>query len=249
VDHGLHTPELTRTSKLVSSLTGYGVQKNKAVVGAERLRARVRHPPARRAGRPADLRDHEVRGGRRRRVADRARQALRPARVLRQAVDDARLRARRRRSPVRLRPVQGARGPQGEVSSEDVRAIVIAETHEAADDYELVSLRVGDHAGRHPSRRRRRRRRQIRRREAGDVVTAEETGDGMVDAACGAIRRAVGRDEVRLVSFQVSAVTGGNRRPRRGHRHRRGRGRRSASRGAACPPTSSRRARRPTSTP
>jgi 2-isopropylmalate synthase len=40
-------------------------------------------------------------------------------------------------------------------------------------------------------------------------VTAEETGDGMVDAACGAIRRAVGRDEVTLVSFQVSAVTGG----------------------------------------
>jgi 2-isopropylmalate synthase len=46
-------------------------------------------------------------------------------------------------------------------------------------------------------------------KQAGDVVTAEETGDGMVDAACGAIRRAVGRDGVSLVSFQVSAVTGG----------------------------------------
>jgi 2-isopropylmalate synthase len=41
------------------------------------------------------------------------------------------------------------------------------------------------------------------------VVSAEAHGDGMVDAACGAIRRAVGRDEVTLVSFQVSAVTGG----------------------------------------
>ena len=41
------------------------------------------------------------------------------------------------------------------------------------------------------------------------MVTATETGNGMVDAACGAIRHAVGRDEVALVSFQVTAVSQG----------------------------------------
>ena len=38
--------------------TGYSVQPNKAVVGLERVRARERHPPARRARQPRDLRDH-----------------------------------------------------------------------------------------------------------------------------------------------------------------------------------------------
>ena len=37
-------------------------------------------------------------------------------------------------------------------------------------------------------------------------MTSEATGDGMVDAACDAIRTVMGRDEVRLTSFQVSAV-------------------------------------------
>ena len=45
--------------------------------------------------------------------------------------------------------------------------------------------------------------------EPGSVVTATASGDGMVDAARGAIRHAVGRDEVSLVSFQVTAVSGG----------------------------------------
>ena len=34
VRHGLNLKEVTRTSRLVSSLTGYSVQPNKAVVGA-----------------------------------------------------------------------------------------------------------------------------------------------------------------------------------------------------------------------
>jgi 2-isopropylmalate synthase len=104
---------------------------------------------------------------------------------------------------------------KGEVSSEDVRALVIAETHVTADDdYELVSLEVSSRTDEAP-------RATVAvklvddgaasdlAKQVGDVVTADATGDGMVDAACTAIRTAVGRDEVRLVSFQVSAVTGG----------------------------------------
>ena len=47
---------------------------------------------------------------------------------------------------------------------------------------------------------------EVRIGSTGEVVTSEATGDGMVDAACDAIRTAMGRDEVRLTSFQVSAV-------------------------------------------
>jgi 2-isopropylmalate synthase len=103
---------------------------------------------------------------------------------------------------------------KGLVSSEDVQAIVISETHvKADDDYELVSLTVtGGTTPRRPRPSRSGSSAEVAAelgRDAGAVVAAEDTGDGMVDAACGAIRRAVGRDEVALVSFQVSAVTGG----------------------------------------
>ena len=78
----------------------------------ERVRARGRHPPARRARGPRDLRDHgRGRGGPGGR-ADRAGQALRPARVRRLAGEDGPAPAGRRAEPG-VRPVQGAGRPQG----------------------------------------------------------------------------------------------------------------------------------------
>ena len=55
VRHGLNLKEVTRTSRLVSSLTGYSVQPNKAVVGASAFAHGKRDPPARRAGQPRHL--------------------------------------------------------------------------------------------------------------------------------------------------------------------------------------------------
>ena len=84
-DVGLHTgvvtTELARTSRMVSRLTGYVVQPNKAIVGAQRVRARVRHPPGRRPEGAHDLRDHgrDDRGPRRQ--LDRPGQALRAPRA------------------------------------------------------------------------------------------------------------------------------------------------------------------------
>ena len=58
VQHDLNIKEIVRTSRLVAMTTGYSVQPNKAVVGLERVRARERDPPARRAQQPRHLRDH-----------------------------------------------------------------------------------------------------------------------------------------------------------------------------------------------
>ena len=58
LDTSLNTREIARTSRLVSRLTGYAVQPNKAIVGTQRLRARVGHPPGRRPEGAHDLRDH-----------------------------------------------------------------------------------------------------------------------------------------------------------------------------------------------
>jgi 2-isopropylmalate synthase len=104
---------------------------------------------------------------------------------------------------------------KGIVNSEDVAAIVIAETHvTAADDYALVALEVTGGSGSEP-------RATVKvelvsaeaaaalGRAPGEVVEATAAGDGMVDASCRAVRAAVGRDGVTLVSFQVTAVSGG----------------------------------------
>ena len=79
---------------------------------AQRVRARVRHPPARRARGPRDLRDHRRVDRRPGSRADRAGQALGPARVRRLAGEDGPARAGRRAEPG-VHPVQGAGRPQG----------------------------------------------------------------------------------------------------------------------------------------
>ncbi len=48
-DTDIKTREITRTSRLVSSITGINVQPNKAIVGANAFAHSQRHPPGRRA--------------------------------------------------------------------------------------------------------------------------------------------------------------------------------------------------------
>ncbi len=214
LDHGVYTPELTRTSKLVSSLTGYGVQKNKAVVGenafahesgihqhgvlADRLTYEImKSEDVGADGSQIVLGKHSGKHAFRKAVAD-----------LGFELDDPEIAS----AFVRFKEVADRKGLVG---SEDLSAIIISETHvKADDDYDFVGLRVSGGSDESPTA-------AVRIRvsdtdaardlgvEPGDVVTAEAGGDGMVDAACGAIREALGRTEVSLVSFQVAAVTGG----------------------------------------
>jgi 2-isopropylmalate synthase len=201
VDHGLYTPELTRTSKMVSSLTGYGVQKNKAVVGAN---AFAHESGIHQHGVLQDrltyeiMKSEEVGANGSQIVLGKhsGRHAFRQAvDELGFTLDDAEVQS----AFVRFKALADRKGIIG---PEDLRAIIIDETHEVADDaWEFVSVttRGGTNVEPHAAV-------EIRRRDSGDVLTAESTGDGMVDAACGAIRSAVGRGDVRLTSFHVSAV-------------------------------------------
>ncbi len=203
IDHGLDTRELTRTSRLVSSLTGYTVQKNKAVVGenafahesgihqhgvlADRLTYEImRSEDVGAAGSQIVLGKHSGRHAFFNAVAE-----------LGYELDDAEGQA------------AFARFRKGLVSSEDLAAILASTgPTEAPDDDALVGIEVTSGSDRTPTA-------TIRLRlhaGPGDgprEVEVTETGDGMVDAACRAIRRGLGREDVRLVSYQVGAVTGG----------------------------------------
>ena len=77
----IDTTKIYPASRMVSTLTGLAVQRNKAIVGAERLRPRVRHPPGRHAEVPRDLRDHGPGHRRHPQELAGAGQALRPPRV------------------------------------------------------------------------------------------------------------------------------------------------------------------------
>ena len=214
VDHGLNTPELTRTSRLVSTLTGYNVQKNKAVVGAN---AFAHESGIHQHGVLADRLTYEIM--RSEDVGADGSQIVLGKHSGRhaffKAVEDLGFELDAAEKQSVFARFKDLADKKGLVSSEDVQAIVISQTHvRANDDYELVSLRVTGGTDTEPSASV-----EVRLVDAdvaaeqgrarGAVVAAESTGDGMVDAACGAIRRAVGRDGVTLVSFQVTAVSEG----------------------------------------
>ena len=112
---GLHTTavttEIARTSRLVSRLTGYVVQPNKAIVGRNAFAHESGHPPGRRHQGAHDLRDHGRDDRRPRRELARPRQALRPRRAEADA-RRARLHRRRRRAQHRVQALQGDRGQE-----------------------------------------------------------------------------------------------------------------------------------------
>jgi 2-isopropylmalate synthase len=214
LDHGVYTPELTRTSRLVSSLTGYGVQKNKAVVGEN---AFAHESGIHQHGVLADRLTYEIMKsedvG-----ADGSQIVLGKhsgKHAFKKAIDDLGFELEPEEVAAAFTRFKEVADRKGLVGSDDLSAIVISETHvKADDDYHFVSLTVSGGTESDPTATVRIRIDDVEAArgldvEVGGIVTAEASGDGMVDAACGAIRRAVGRDEVTLVSFQVSAVTGG----------------------------------------
>ena len=95
VQHGLNIKEIIRTSRLVSHDDRLQRAAEQGGGRRERVRARERHPPARRAQQPRDLRDHGPARDRAGGQPARARQAQRAPRVRRRA-REARAHARRR---------------------------------------------------------------------------------------------------------------------------------------------------------
>ena len=99
-------------SQLLTEIIGVGVQPNKAIVGAQRVRARGRHPPGRLPQGAHDVRDHRSEDGRRAREQAGARQAQRPARAARRAARSWASTLDKRAARRALHPVLGAGRPQ-----------------------------------------------------------------------------------------------------------------------------------------
>ena len=90
-----------------------------------------------------------------------------------------------------------------QMTDQDVAAIV-GEDLRGAEEGLLVleSLQVGGGTHLSPSA-------TVRLRRGDEIIEESAFGDGMIDAACGAIQRAAGV-EARLITFNVFSVTGGS---------------------------------------
>ena len=202
VTHGLNTKEITRTSRLVSMTTGYSVQPNKAVVGSSAF------------AHESGIHQHGVLSNRATyEIMDPVAIGLEGNRIVlgkhsgRHAFADALAkigieldqehldRAFARFKDLADRKIQ--------LTDQDLEAIVSEELGAADGDLlVLESLQMGGGTHLSPTA-------SVRLRRGEETIEESAMGDGMIDAACGAIQRAAGV-EATLITFNVSSVTGGS---------------------------------------
>jgi 2-isopropylmalate synthase len=199
-DSNVNTREIARTSRLVSLLTGYPVQPNKAVVGANAF------------AHEAGIHQHGVMVERTTyEIMDPKDVGLEGSRIVlgkhsgRHAFNKALQDLGFNLSPT---DVAGAferfkslADRKIRITDVDLEAIVADEIGSEADEYELVSIQVAGGTHMSPTA-------TVRLICEGELIDESAIGDGMIDAACGAIQRATAVD-ARLESFNVSSVTGG----------------------------------------
>ncbi len=201
VHHGLNLREVARTSRLVSSLTGYAVQPNKAVVGSSAF------------AHESGIHQHGVLMNRATyEIMDPLEIGLEATRLVlgkhsgRHAFADALAKMGYRleredldRAFARFKELADRKI---QLTDQDLEAMVSEEMGASERDVmvlESLQLAGGTHLS--PTA-------TVRLRRGEEVTEESALGDGMIDAACGAIQRAAGV-EARLVSFNVSAVTPG----------------------------------------
>ncbi|MGQ0744217.1 MAG: 2-isopropylmalate synthase [Acidimicrobiales bacterium] len=197
----VNTSELARTSRLVSRLTGYPVQYNKAVVGRN---AFAHESGIHQHGVLADRITYEIIDAAS--VGQVGSQIVLGKHSGRHAFADTLTRMGLRVSPDVLSTAfarfKELADRKVEITDADLEAIVAEELGTRLESaFSLVSLEVTGGTVGVP-------RARVVVDSEGTKTDAESEGDGMIDAACRALRKATGVDGA-LTGFNVSAVTGG----------------------------------------
>ncbi|MCL4433376.1 MAG: 2-isopropylmalate synthase [Actinobacteria bacterium] len=198
---GIHTEELARTSRLVSRLTGYPVQYNKAVVG--------RNAFAHEAG----IHQHGVLSDRRTyEIIDAATVGLQGSQIVlgkhsgrhafTASLEKMGIHAHGDVLDQAFRRFKDLADRKVEITEADLEAIVAEEIGMGVvEGYVLESLEVS--GGTEEAARA-----KVALSRVGSRVNATAEGNGMIDAACKAIGLATSTD-AELAGFNVSSVTGG----------------------------------------
>jgi 2-isopropylmalate synthase len=197
----INTREIARTSRLVSRLTGYAVQPNKAIVGRNAFahEAGIHQDGVLKERTTYEIMDATTIGLETNSIVlgkHSGRHALRKAlEELGFAVDGPALNSAFRR-------FKELADKKKKVTALDLEAIVSDEMKQAPAAFEIESFEVEASNVRAPLAK------VTVRMPDGTLGSGSFTGDGPVDAFFSAINAAIGRD-ARLKEFHVSAVTGG----------------------------------------
>jgi 2-isopropylmalate synthase len=201
IEVGVKTEELARTSRLVSRLTGYPIQYNKAVVGRN---AFAHESGIHQHGVLADRSTYEIIDASS--VGQVGSQIVLGKHSGRHAFSDTLAKMGIHVSGDMLNAAftrfKELADRKVELTDADLEAIVAEEMGERLEDtFSLESLEVSGGTVGVP-------RATVVVLRNGEKLEATGEGDGMIDAACKAIKAATGVDGT-LTGFNVSAVTGG----------------------------------------
>jgi 2-isopropylmalate synthase len=199
LDTSLDTRELARTSRLVSRLTGYAVQPNKAIVGRN---AFAHESGIHQDGVLKERTTYEIMDARTVGLETNAivlgKHSGRHA--LRQALEELGYKVSGQALNTAFKRFKEIADKKKHVTAMDLEALVTDEIREQAEAYNLASFEVHDASDKPPLARV-----EVTTPE-GATVSGEGSGDGAVDALLQAINAATGKRAV-LKEYNVSAVT------------------------------------------
>lgn len=196
----IRTEEISRTSRLISNLTGYQVQPNKAIVGRN---AFAHSSGIHQDGILKERSTFEIIDPRRVGINESmlvlgktsGRHAFRKhIESLGYKLDDEELEG----AFLRFKDLADKKA---EITDIDIEAILADEVRTASDIFTLEHIRVCSGTDTTPTA-------TVRLRRNGEVIEKTSTGDGQVDAACKAIQGATGT-KGKLISYNVNSITEG----------------------------------------
>ena len=197
---GVNSREIARTSRLVSMLTGYPVPPNKAIVGANAF------------AHEAGIHQHGVMVERTTyEIMDPLEIGLEGSKIVLgkhsgrhafiKALEELGFSLDKEAIEKAFGRFKALADRKIRITDVDLEAIVVDEIASDTDEFELISIQVAGGTHLSPTA-------TVRLQHGDAVIDESAIGDGMIDAACGAIQRATGI-EARLEVFNVSSVTGG----------------------------------------
>ena len=198
---GVATREIARTSRLISRLTGYPVQPNKAIVGRNAFahESGIHQDGVLKERTTYEIMDATTVGLEANSIV-LGKHSGRHA--LRQALEELGFQVEGGALNTAFKRFKELADKKKAVTALDLEAIVSDEMRQAPSSYALESFEVEASSGRAPHAR-------VRiKLPGGEVGEGSFTGDGPVDAFFSAINAATGR-EAKLKEYHVSAVTGG----------------------------------------
>lgn len=199
-DTNIKLEEITKTSRLVSSLTGYNVQRNKAIVGANAF-----------AHSSGIHQDGVIKERTTYEIIDPKKIGLTESQII-LGKTSGRHAFKNKLSELGYEPdekeferafsdFKELADKKEHISDEDLEAIMAEQVRTSEEIYKLQKWFVKSGTEQEPLS-------KVVITKNGDEIETEASGDGPVDAVCNAISKLT-NTEAKLISYNVSSITGG----------------------------------------